>query len=238
MVATPSRQARAEVDDPTGAHITLSQRKHAARVADVVAPIVPALAAALGPRTEVVLHDLTRMPNTIVAIAGSITGRGVGGPPTDLGLKTFRSEEPEDLINYRTETADGLLLRSSSIFFRSSSGKPVVCLCINVDIRELEQARSVLETLTAFADSQFNRQEQTPAETFPATVDDLADGLVTQAIEECGLPLHQMKKRHKLAVVSELDQRGFFTLRESVDIIADRLGVTRYTIYNYLNELP
>lgn len=237
MVVTPAGRARAEVGDATGAHFTMSQRTFAARVVEIVAPIVPTLAAALGPRTEVVLHDLTRMPKTIVAIAGSITGRGVGGPPTDLGLQTFRSDDPEDLINYRTETADGLLLRSSSIFFRSSSGKPVICLCINVDVRELEQARSVLETLTAFADSQLVRQEPAPAETFPATVEELADGLVAQAIAACGLPLHQMKKRHKLAVVSELDRRGFFALRESVDVIAQRLGVTRYTIYNYLNEL-
>ena len=105
----------------------------------ILAPIVPVLAEALQPRTEVVLHDLTRMPNTIAAIGRPITGRGVGGPPTDLGVRTFRSGSSDHLIGYRTEV-DGLSLRSSSIFFRAASGKGVACLCINSDIDALRRA--------------------------------------------------------------------------------------------------
>ena len=46
-----------------------------------------------------------------------------------------------------------------------------------------------------------------------------------------------MHKRHKLAVVADLRDRGFFLLKESVDTAAAALDVTRFTIYNYLNEL-
>jgi predicted transcriptional regulator YheO len=46
-----------------------------------------------------------------------------------------------------------------------------------------------------------------------------------------------MQKRHKLAVVDELKQRGFFLIRDSVEFAANALQVTRFTIYNYLNEL-
>jgi predicted transcriptional regulator YheO len=46
-----------------------------------------------------------------------------------------------------------------------------------------------------------------------------------------------MKKAHKVAVARDLAQRGFFAIREAVDVIAQRLDVSRYTIYNYLNEL-
>ncbi|WP_329576441.1 MULTISPECIES: helix-turn-helix transcriptional regulator [unclassified Streptomyces] len=216
---------------------TLSQRAHAARVVEIVAPVVPALARALQPRTEVVLHDLTRMPNTIVAISGDVTGREIGGPPTDLGLLTFRLDNPEDMVNYRTETADGLVLRSASMFFRTPAGKPVACLCINSDIHELERAKEVLDSLTAFHDPQSARSAGAPRETFPSTVDDLADGIIRQAIDAVGVPVHLMKKSHKLEVVRDLDRRGFFAIREAVDVIAERLGVSRYTIYNYLNQI-
>ncbi|MFF3501112.1 transcriptional regulator [Streptomyces sp. NPDC003247] len=216
---------------------TLSQRAHAARVVEIVAPIVPALAAALAPSTEVVLHDLTRMPNTIAAIAGAVTGREVGGPPTDLGLRTFRTEQPEDIVNYRTETPDGLVLKSSSIFFRTPSGKPVACLCLNSDVRDLEQARQVLAALTSFGDLPAPTGREEPVESFPTTVDGLADGIIRHAIDAVGVPTHLMKKSHKVAVVRDLDQRGFFAIREAVDVIAQRLGVSRYTIYNYLNEV-
>ena len=217
---------------------TLSQRAHAARVVEIVAPIVPVLAASLRPRTEVVLHDLTRMPHTIAAIAGAITGREVGGPPTDLGLRTFRSDQPDDMVNYRTETADGLVLRSSSMFFRTASGKPVACLCLNSDVHDLERAKEILEALTAIGEPQpGTRGPGSSVESFPSTVDDLADGIIRQAIDAIGVPPHLMKKSHKVEVVRDLDQRGFFAIREAVDVIAQRLGVSRYTIYNYLNEL-
>lgn len=239
--ARRSRQREPDAELPEGRlAFTLSQRAHATRVVEIVAPIVPVLAQALQPRTEVVLHDLTRMPNTIAAIAGTITGREVGGPLTDLGLQTARSPDPEDMVNYRTETADGLVLRSTSMFFRMPSGKPVACLCLNSDVRDLELARDIINSLTAgFSDTATVSAagRESPRETFPSTVDELVEGIINEAIDAAGVPLHMMKKTHKLEVVRDLDQRGFFAVREAVDVIAQRLGVSRYTIYNYLNEL-
>ncbi|MER5521992.1 PAS domain-containing protein [Streptomyces sp. NPDC002763] len=233
----PRRSAPSSAAPDGELKFTLSQRAHASRVVEIVGPIVPLLAAALGPRTEVVLHDLTRMPNTIAAIAGSVTGRDIGGPPTDLGLRTFRTEDPQDMVNYRTETAEGLVLKSSSMFFRSQGGKPVACLCLNSDVNDLERAKEVLQSLTAFGEPLPAMRDASPVESFPSTVDELADGLIRAAISDVGVPPHLMKKAHKVAVVRDLEQRGFFAIREAVDVIAQRLDVSRYTIYNYLNEL-
>ena len=46
-----------------------------------------------------------------------------------------------------------------------------------------------------------------------------------------------MQKKHKIAVVHLLKERGFFMLKESVGMAAQALQVTRFTVYNYLNEL-
>src|SRR5262245_48704082 len=105
--------------NPKELRFTAAERAHAARVVELISPIVQALAMAWQPRSEVVLHDLTKMPNTIAAIANSLTDRQVGGPPTDLGLRAFGSGWSEHLIGYRTHTGDGLTMRSSSIFFRA-----------------------------------------------------------------------------------------------------------------------
>jgi len=35
-----------------------------------------------------------------------------------------------------------------------------------------------------------------------------------------------VKKKHKLAVVEELQQRGLFLLRDAVEMVAEGLGVT------------
>lgn len=217
---------------------TVAERAHAELVGAVLGPSIAGLARALGPRTEVVLHDLTKMPNSIAAIGGPITGRAVGGPSTDLGLRVFNSGWDEDLIGYRTETEDGLVMRSSSVFFRAPSGKPVACLCINTDINALLSAQEVLSSLTATA-SIDPAVEVTSVrnETFALSIDALAEGILRETISAVGVPIHLMKKSHKVDVVRELDSRGFFTIREAVDLLAERLKVSRYTIYNYLNEL-
>ena len=44
-------------------------------------------------------------------------------------------------------------------------------------------------------------------------------------------------KAFRLRVVSELHSMGIFKIKGSVNEVARALGVTRYTIYNYLDKL-
>jgi predicted transcriptional regulator YheO len=44
-----------------------------------------------------------------------------------------------------------------------------------------------------------------------------------------------MRKEHKVQVVAELERRGFFLIKQAAETAANALGVTRFTIYNYLN---
>src|SRR5512142_860148 len=105
---------------------------------DVLVPVMKAIAQTVGPRCEVVLHDLRaadRLGSTIVWIEnGQVTGRRVGGPTTNLGLEALRTGDPNpDRFNYRTKTADGRELRSSSVYFRNGRGEIIGALCVNVD---------------------------------------------------------------------------------------------------------
>ncbi|MDI6022663.1 PAS domain-containing protein [Leucobacter sp. UT-8R-CII-1-4] len=232
---TGNWSALTPVKDPD---FTEAERAHAEQIVTLVGPIIEPLALALAPKTEVLLHNLTQMPNTIAVIAGGITGRGIGGPATDLGLRTFSSGWSEPLIGYRTETDDGHPMRSSSIFFKAESGRPVACLCINTDISEVLRAQEMLKALSAITTIDPSlRGAETVTEKFPASVDDLAQGILAQAVAESGLPVTSMKKTHKVEIVRQLRDRGFFTMREAVPIAAQHLGVGRHTIYNYLNEI-
>lgn len=49
-----------------------------------------------------------------------------------------------------------------------------------------------------------------------------------------GKPLGHMSRTEKQQLVRFLDERGAFQLRKSVERVADMLGVSRFTIYNYL----
>ena len=101
-------------------------------------PLMAGIVGAFGKHCEVVLHDLTRPERSIVWIEGNVTGRRVGGTLTDLGLAKLRlSDTQEDLLGYVTQTRDGKVLRSSSVFLRDANGSVIGALCINLDITAL-----------------------------------------------------------------------------------------------------
>lgn len=200
------------------AHQVIEQVSGGSDVLAALVPTVNSLAAALGPGTEVVLHDLGALPNSIVAIAGDLTGREVGGPMTDLLLGLVRRGTTQDLTNYETYAPDGRVIRSSTVFLRDSDGVAVGCLCVNSDQAVAGRAERVVEA-------------------FPGDVDTLQRLLVERAVAGVDVPVPLMKKAHKSTVVRVLDDAGYFLIKDSVDHLAGALDVTRYTIYNYLNEI-
>lgn len=60
--------------------------------------------------------------------------------------------------------------------------------------------------------------------------------LLLAAVEaEMGGPLVDMSREQKQLAVAKLNERGAFRYRKAVEDIADALGVSRFTVYNYLN---
>ncbi|GLW68069.1 DNA-binding protein [Kitasatospora phosalacinea] len=51
-----------------------------------------------------------------------------------------------------------------------------------------------------------------------------------------GRPLTELDRAEKQRVVALLEERGAFTVRHGVETVASALGVSRFTVYNYLNR--
>lgn len=62
------------------------------------------------------------------------------------------------------------------------------------------------------------------------------EGLIEAAERSLGKQVEDMTRSERQEVVRFLDERGVFMLRKAVETVADRLGVTRFTIYNYLDK--
>ena len=61
-------------------------------------------------------------------------------------------------------------------------------------------------------------------------------GRMIAAVEsELGGRLAALSREAKQEAVRRLDARGAFQLRRAVEEVADALGVSRFTVYNYLN---
>jgi hypothetical protein len=63
------------------------------------------------------------------------------------------------------------------------------------------------------------------------------DRLIEGVERELGGRLTLLGREDKQRAIRLLDERGAFTLRRAVEDVADAMGVSRITIYNYLNAL-
>ena len=59
--------------------------------------------------------------------------------------------------------------------------------------------------------------------------------LLDRMEREFGTSLAELDREAKQDLVRRLDEEGAFVIRKAVEEVADALGVSRFTIYNYLN---
>ncbi|MDR0960415.1 MAG: helix-turn-helix domain-containing protein [Propionibacteriaceae bacterium] len=185
--------------------------------------------------SEIIVHDLRKLPDSIVGVSGSLTNHAVGDAAPDSLVRAAAAGTLETNLNQTSHSRDGHDLHSATIVVEDSAGNPAGAMVISSDTRIW---RSLAEVATAMLpDAQAEPTVTVNQDNYIQDVDELAEGIITHAINDVGVPVELMHKRHKLAVVADLKERGFFILRESVERAASALQVTRFTIYNYLKEI-
>ena len=100
-----------------------------------------------GKDVELVLHNLEAdYEKTIIDIRnGEVTGRTVGDGGDNLGLEVVRGTVKNgSKYNYINYTDDGKVLKSSTLFLRDESGRPVYALAINEDVTQMWQFEKYL----------------------------------------------------------------------------------------------
>lgn len=219
-----------ERTDMQDVHTAEHVRRHVqAELARVATAIVQTLSPSL---CEVVIHDFANPDSSISAIAGDVTKRSPGGSMSQIGLALMaEGDDATDKLNYVTRTRDGKVLRASTIPLRDPEGTVYGAFCVNVDITSLVALESVIKELTAgdgmtvLTDIHFGNDT---AELAKALLEDVTKEL------ELGGPPRELSQ--SLDFVRALDKRGFFGVRYSVQLLADYLGLSRATIYNYLER--
>lgn len=213
-------------------------------IMDALHSVVHMLGSIVGPHVEVVLHDLTKPEASVAALAnGHISKRKVGDsileqPREDHGF-TGLSEELDArgaaghtvIGNYSTVTGDNRRLRSARVIFRDGGGELFGALCLNADMSQLEAAHSWLGHLLQ------PLQPVSAVAVGEPEMDVLMQEIISDAVRRAGKPLSMMKKLEKISAVRSMQQRGLFIVKGSVEHAAKALGVSRYTIYNYLEAL-
>jgi predicted transcriptional regulator YheO len=196
------------------------------------------LAQTLGPDCEVVIHDLSRPQASRVLIENAqVTGRQVGMPIGDLVVRVLRSPRFRDdmLANYPTQAPDGRTLKSSTAIIRDEQGQAVGALCLNIDISRFAAAAGALHQFVRFEDPQVpeDREVEVPDE----NVWDVVDRIITEVVSSYGPNVELLDRNEKVAIVGFLYEKGVFLIKGAVEHVARKLGVSRFTVYNYVDEV-
>ncbi len=197
----------------------------------VLCDICECIARQFGEDCEVVLHDLTKpYENTVVAIwNGHVTGRKVGDGGTDAGLAILRgTANPKDEYCYINTAPNGHILKSTSKYFVDENGKVVGSLCINYDITNLMKGQIAIEKFTS--------KNESRDEIFTGNVDEILEILMEKAVESTGKTIDVLDKEDKVEIIKYLDEKGAFLIKKSAERVAEYLDISRFTVYNYLNE--
>lgn len=197
--------------------------------------IAKGIAAQFGSNCEVVVHEISERStsNSVVAIEnGHVTGRKPGDGPSQVVLEQLGRQEgcPEDHLCYLTRTPDGKLLKSTSIYIPDSDGRVAAILGLNFDISAIAMAQQALNSLTSTIDA----EQATPAR-ITHNVNDLLDDLIEQSDRLVGKPVALMTKEDKVRAIHFLNDHGALLITKSGDKIANHFGISKYTLYSYLD---
>lgn len=181
--------------------------------------LVHCIADLLGPRAEVVLHDVSHTDHSIVLIRnGHVTGRTVGAPLTDLGFYMLRESDGriETLGVYHSRSETGKQLKCNAVNLRDPQGKIEAILCINIDVTG--------ENLGEAAESPF-------VEHYLTNIRHVIDGVIADVRKS---HRNGLTTESRLEVIRTLDNRGVFLARGAVKRVAASLGIAVPTVYKYI----
>ncbi len=199
--------------------------------------IAKGVAEQFGTNCEVVIHEISSKSaySSVVAIEnGHVTGRKIGDGPSHVVLeqlgKLGKDEVAEDHPCYLTRTADGKVLKSSSIYIRDEQGKVSAIFCMNFDISAMTMFDKAIHDLISPKDEVAKEPER-----ITLNVAELLDDLIRQSVILVGKPVALMTKDDKVKAIQFLNKNGALLITKSGDKISKHFGISKYTLYSYLD---
>lgn len=201
---------------------------------DALKQMAHGLATQFGSNCEVVIHDLKaeKLTNSVVYIEnGHISNRKLGDGPSHVVLDALHGDTKDlgDHLGYLTQTKDGRILKSSTMYIRDESGAIVYILAINYDITGFMMTETSLKSFIG------TEEKTEAAEKITNNVNELLDDLIEQSVKKIGKPVAYMTKEDKTAAIQFLNDSGAFLITKSGDKVSKFFGISKYTLYSYID---
>ena len=116
------------------------------------------------------------------------------------------------------------------MYIRGKNGRISAILGINYDISALLMVESAVEEITSTREESIGEPQKI------VNVNDLLDELIAQSVAPVGKPAALMNKEDKMRAIGFLSQSGAFLVTKSGDKIAKYFGISKYTLYSYIDK--
>lgn len=200
-------------------------------------PMADMISATFGSKCEVVIHDLDDIHSSLIHINGSVTGRGLGAPTTEVILKELRryGNDVQDIHGQTSQTKDGKFIKTSTSFIRNEEGEVIGYIGINFDVTAFSMVNQIISEFSVTND--LNHIPETMNESYAQSIEEVFERIIENTLLETDAPINRLTREDKIAVIQTLDEKGAFLIQGSIERVAEKLGVTKQTIYNYLDVI-
>jgi D-arginine utilization repressor len=196
-------------------------------------PIAEAIGKILHPYAEIVIHDIKE--DCIVHIVNPYSGRKAGDSSM-LGLMDIDLEvlhKKKDVIGpYENTGNKEQRLRSISAVLKDNQGKSIGILCMNLDFSVMEAGLDILNS--------FLRPKNIAAPPPVLFKNDWKNSIkieIDAFLKENNIVIEKLNAKNRKHLIHQLDKKGLFYARKSIEQIANLLGISRATAYKDLNKV-
>ncbi|WP_431731892.1 helix-turn-helix transcriptional regulator [Bacillus timonensis] len=202
-------------------------------------PVAEVIAKTFGHDCEVVLHDLTVPQSSVVyTVNNHVTGRQVGQSFNHLITDVLLSQNftNDYSANYYFHTEDGRLIKSSTLLIRNPDKKVIGALCINIDTTRITESINWLSSLLPQnpdlpPNQHYQRDQTNETEHIQEIAHDLIDKIIGNK------PVEKLRRDEKVEMVRFMEQKGIFLIRGTIDRVAEKLNISKVTVYSYIEEI-
>ena len=195
---------------------------------------VDAIADLYGENCEVVLYSLEQWDSAVVKVVnGHVTGRTVKSPLTNLEINLLRKIEKtrEDVVgSYFVRKENGEMIKSSKAIIRNFEDQPIGMLSINLNL-----SAPFFDIISRMVPAEENIAPVKPIR-YPASPHELVKQSLEIVMSQLRNSIRLSQLERNRQVVLDMFNIGIFNIKGAVDIVANEMGVSRYTIYNYIRE--
>ena len=189
-----------------------------------------------GTHCEVILHDFSNPQNSVVYTRNNtVTNRQVGESFTEYFVKEVllsRKFEDDCSVNYMMTGSSGQTVKSSTALIRDSGDRVIGALCVDLDVTCLANVLSQLSELMGMEPPSLSLEKE--VEVRPH-IKEIVDDIIDQTIGSQDVEL--LSREQKIELIRFMNAKGIFLIKGATDKVADRMNISKVTVYSYLDEI-